>query len=108
MEKLEGGLITSELELYFAQQDLIGTTWSTCLFSDSCVLDDLMSQRTKTKLSNGEMQVKGDQWPIFLYADYMYDSEDPWNGLLRSGLLVSVSFITIPMIATTLSFFLGL
>ena len=107
MEKLEGGSITSEPELYFAQQDLIGTTRSTCLFSDFCVLDDLMSQRTKTKLSNGEMQVKGDQWPIFLYADYMYDSEDPWNGLLHSGLLVSVSFIAIPMIATTLSFFLG-
>jgi len=35
--------------------------------------------------------VAGDQWPIFLYADYTYDPEDPWNGLLRSGLLVSVS-----------------
>ena len=33
----------------------------------------------------------GDQWPIFLYADYTYDAEDPWNGLLRSALLVSVS-----------------
>ena len=61
-------------------------------FSDSCVLDDLMNQRTKAKLSNGEMQVNGDQWPVFLYADYMYDPEDPWNGLLHSGLLVSVSF----------------
>ena len=95
MEKLEGGSITSEPELYFVQQDLIGTTWSMCLFSNSCVLDDLMSQRMKTKLSNREMQVKGDQWPVFLYADYMYDSEDPWNGLLRSGLLVSVGFIAI-------------
>ena len=46
---------------------------------------------THTKLANGELQVSGDQWPIFLYADYTYDSEDPWNGLLRSGLLVSVS-----------------
>ena len=27
---------------------------------------------------------------MFLYADYLYDQEDPWNGLLRSGLLVSV------------------
>ena len=95
MEKLEGGSITSEPELYFARQDLIGTTQSTWLFSDSCILDDLMSQRTKTKLSNGEMQVKGNQWPVFLYADYMYDSEDPWNGLLHSRLLVSVGFIAI-------------
>ena len=47
--------------------------------------------RTKTKLINGQIQVAGDQWPVFLYANYMYDAEDPWNGLLRSGLLVSVS-----------------
>ncbi|KIK11326.1 hypothetical protein PISMIDRAFT_651995, partial [Pisolithus microcarpus 441] len=33
--------------------------------------------------------VPGDQWPVFLYADYSYDPEDPWNGLLWSGLLVS-------------------
>lgn len=47
--------------------------------------------RTKLKLSNGQIQVAGDQWPILLYANYTYDPEDPWNGLLRSGLLVSVS-----------------
>ncbi|KIM63455.1 hypothetical protein SCLCIDRAFT_53690, partial [Scleroderma citrinum Foug A] len=35
------------------------------------------------------LQVAGDQWPIFLYANYTYDVEDPWNGLLQSGLLVS-------------------
>ncbi|KAG2136453.1 hypothetical protein DEU56DRAFT_871539 [Suillus clintonianus] len=33
-------------------------------------------------------QVCGDQWPIFLYAHYVYDHEDPWSGLLRSRLLV--------------------
>jgi len=53
------------------------------------------SQRTKTKLSNGEVQVRGDQWPIFLYANYSYNSEDPWNRLLHSSLLVSVSFIAV-------------
>lgn len=37
------------------------------------------------------MPVRGDQWPIFIYAGYNYDPEDPWNGLLRSSLLVSVS-----------------
>ena len=41
---------------------------------------------------NGQLQVAGDQWPIFLYANDSYDAEDPWNGLLRSGLLISVSF----------------
>ena len=50
-----------------------------------------MATRTHTKLANGEIQVAGDQWPIFLYANYTYDPEDPWNGLLRSNLLVLVS-----------------
>jgi hypothetical protein len=36
------------------------------------------------------MHVRGDQWPVFLYADLAYDAEDPWNGLMRSQLLVSV------------------
>ena len=49
----------------------------------------------KTKLTNGQIQVAGDQWPLLLYANYTYDAEDPWNGLLRSGLLVSVSLSTI-------------
>ncbi|OBZ79369.1 hypothetical protein A0H81_01032 [Grifola frondosa] len=31
----------------------------------------------------------GDQWPIFLYANNQYDPDDPWNGLLRSRLLVT-------------------
>ena len=39
---------------------------------------------------NSQIQVMGDQWPVFLYTNYMYDPEDPWNGLLQSGLLVSV------------------
>ncbi|KIM63176.1 hypothetical protein SCLCIDRAFT_1214486, partial [Scleroderma citrinum Foug A] len=43
----------------------------------------------RTKLVNGQIQVAGDQWPVFLYADYTYDVEDPWNSLLHSGLLVS-------------------
>ena len=50
--------------------------------------------RTRMKLVNGQIQVAGDQWPIFLYANYTYDPEDPWNGLLHSGLLVSVSLST--------------
>ena len=52
-----------------------------------------MSSRTRAKLANGEIQVARDQWPIFLYANYTYDAEDPWNSLLHSGLLVSVNTI---------------
>ncbi|KAG1898245.1 uncharacterized protein F5891DRAFT_1129640 [Suillus fuscotomentosus] len=48
---------------------------------------DWSNAETKTKLQNGEIIVTGDQWPLFLYADYHYDPEDPWNGLLRSALL---------------------
>ncbi|KAF9230892.1 hypothetical protein BU15DRAFT_56753, partial [Melanogaster broomeanus] len=50
---------------------------------------DWGSLETKTKLVSGQIQVAGDQWPVLLYANYTYDPEDPWNGLLRSGLLVS-------------------
>ena len=39
------------------------------------------------------MMVSGDQWPIFLYHGYAYDSEDPWNGLFRSAILVSVCIL---------------
>ncbi|KAG1836688.1 hypothetical protein DFJ58DRAFT_669456 [Suillus subalutaceus] len=42
----------------------------------------------KENLQSGEILVCGDQWPIFLYAHYLYDPEDPWCGLLRSHLLV--------------------
>ncbi|KAG1843618.1 hypothetical protein C8R48DRAFT_618585 [Suillus tomentosus] len=37
---------------------------------------------------HGKMLVSGDQWPIFLYANQVYDPEDPWCSLLRSRLLV--------------------
>jgi hypothetical protein len=46
--------------------------------------------RTRKKLKDGEMVIPGDQWPVFLYAGYMYDPEDPWKGLFRSPLLISV------------------
>ena len=85
----------SKLELCSVPQDLIGTTQSMYFCFLIIAFNNLMIRRTKIKLSNGEMQVKGDQWPIFLYADYTYDFEDPWNGLLHSGLLVLVSFIAI-------------
>jgi hypothetical protein len=50
-----------------------------------------VAHRTKEKLRNGELAVTGDQWPVFLYHGYHYNEEDPWNGLFRSSLLVTVS-----------------
>jgi hypothetical protein len=52
----------------------------------------LMCIRTKEKLQSGEMLIPGDQWPVFLYAGYHFDPEDPWRGLLRSSILLSVRF----------------
>ncbi|KAG2039792.1 hypothetical protein BDR03DRAFT_933075 [Suillus americanus] len=43
---------------------------------------------TKLALKSGETAVRGDQWPMFLYAGYEYDPEDPWRGLLRGEILV--------------------
>ena len=79
----------------FVPPVLIGPILSMYLQSylvDSCLNSVL---RTKAKLTNGQIQVAGDQWPVFLYADYIYDTEDPWNGLLHNGLLVSMSPLTV-------------
>ncbi|RDB25923.1 hypothetical protein Hypma_006362 [Hypsizygus marmoreus] len=46
--------------------------------------------RVKSKLRDGDYIIPGDQWPIMIYKDYKYDPEDPWNGLLRNRLLISV------------------
>lgn len=54
--------------------------------------------RTKEKLQSGELLVRGDQWPLFLYTDLAYDPADPWSGLLRSQLLVSVRVSPSPSI----------
>ena len=72
------------------QWALIGTTLSKFLAVYCHKVADHTPSRTRAKLINGKIQVAGDQWPVFLYADFSYDTEDPWNGLLHSGLLVSV------------------
>jgi len=43
------------------------------------------------KLSSSEMPVQGDQWPMLVYADQVYDPCEPWEGLFRSKILVWVS-----------------
>ena len=58
----------------------------------SAVLDlQVILPRVKAKLRNGDIVIPGDHWPILLYARYEYNSEDPWKGLFRSSILVSVS-----------------
>ncbi|KAF8329620.1 hypothetical protein F5887DRAFT_896688, partial [Amanita rubescens] len=49
---------------------------------------DWNDPETRTKLTSGQLAVKGDQWPLILYAKQEFDPEDPWDGLFRSELLV--------------------
>ncbi|KAG5633240.1 hypothetical protein H0H81_009560, partial [Sphagnurus paluster] len=49
---------------------------------------DIFYSRIQTKLRSGELSALGDEWPSFLFHGYIYDPEDPWNGLFRSSLLV--------------------
>ena len=50
-----------------------------------------MNSWTKERLHSCKLMVSEDQWPIFIYQGYNYNSEDPWNGLFCSSLLVLVS-----------------
>lgn len=45
--------------------------------------------------------LSGDLWPRFLYRYFEYNPEDPWEGLLRSSLLVMVSLSSfgLPIVA---------
>jgi hypothetical protein len=49
--------------------------------------------RIRKKLSNGEIAVKGDQWPMLLYADQEFDPDEPWSGLFRNKYLVWASHL---------------
>jgi hypothetical protein len=89
MSRLTAGFITSAPEHCYAPLAWTGPAMSTDPYYLGFPL--LICSRIKEKLRNGEISVSGDHWPVFLYHGYNYDPEDPWNGLLRSALLVSVS-----------------
>ena len=57
--------------------------------------------RIKATLRSGEMQVPGDQWPIFIYARCEYDPEDAWKGAFRSAILIAVSETQSPVNQTS-------
>jgi hypothetical protein len=50
-----------------------------------------MLERIKEKLRSGDLILPGDQWPTFLYAGH-FDREDPWKGLFKNTILISVSW----------------
>jgi hypothetical protein len=49
----------------------------------------------REKLRNGEIVISGNQWPVFLYHGYSFNKDDPWNGLFRSALLVTVRMLVV-------------
>ncbi|KAG2343793.1 hypothetical protein BDR05DRAFT_975800 [Suillus weaverae] len=49
---------------------------------------DWHDTETKQSLKSSETTVHSNQWPMFLYAGYVYNSKDPWKGLLRSKILI--------------------
>lgn len=82
-----------------------GLDWSNLEYEYISLFDcSLTSHRIKDKLRSGEMAVKGDHWPIFLYQDHTYDPSDPWNGLFRNAILVSVR-VTYHDIKSTMTWF---
>ncbi|EGN96502.1 hypothetical protein SERLA73DRAFT_124366 [Serpula lacrymans var. lacrymans S7.3] len=50
---------------------------------------DWEDEETRAKLRNGDIHIAGDHWPIFLYADCIYNAEDPWMGLFKNNVLIS-------------------
>jgi hypothetical protein len=71
-----------------------GLDWSNAECGDFIQMFIMMPQlvfgRTRDQLRDGELVITGDQWPVFLFSEYKYDPENPWNGLFRSSLLVTV------------------
>ncbi|KAH6903037.1 hypothetical protein BKA70DRAFT_1027076, partial [Coprinopsis sp. MPI-PUGE-AT-0042] len=55
-----------------------------------CPIDyDWNDPETRERLRNGTLTVSGDQWPLFLWKDYIYSPSNVWDGLFRSTLLIS-------------------
>lgn len=80
-------LTISTLEHSFVQLAWIGPILSKWVMQTHSVFHN----RTRVELIKRQIQVAGDQWPTFLYANYTYDAKDSCNGLLCSGLLISAS-----------------
>ncbi|TEB38826.1 hypothetical protein FA13DRAFT_1785110 [Coprinellus micaceus] len=49
---------------------------------------DWKDEKIRRDLESGNLVPSGDLWPRFLYRNYQYNPLDPWDGLMRSALLV--------------------
>ncbi|KAF6741224.1 hypothetical protein DFP72DRAFT_1084620 [Ephemerocybe angulata] len=50
---------------------------------------DWNDPKIRRDLSSGQLVPSGDLWPRFIFRGYEYVPSEPWQGLLRSSLLVS-------------------
>ncbi|KAJ3534587.1 hypothetical protein NMY22_g6866 [Coprinellus aureogranulatus] len=44
--------------------------------------------KIRRDLASGQLTPSGDLWPRFIYRSFDYNPKDPWDGLLRSSLLI--------------------
>ncbi|KAI0310927.1 hypothetical protein OF83DRAFT_1069701 [Amylostereum chailletii] len=51
---------------------------------------DWSNAKTREALRTGSLSVPGNHWPVLLYVDLEYDPNDPWNGFMKSKVLVYV------------------
>ncbi|TEB19192.1 hypothetical protein FA13DRAFT_1618602 [Coprinellus micaceus] len=49
---------------------------------------DWNDEKIRRDLAGGHLIPSGDLWPRFIYRYFEYNPQDPWDGLLRSSLLV--------------------
>ncbi|TEB36975.1 hypothetical protein FA13DRAFT_1622502, partial [Coprinellus micaceus] len=49
---------------------------------------DWNDTKIRRELKSGHLVPSGDMWPRFLFRNYEYNTSDPWDGLLRSAILV--------------------
>lgn len=77
---------------FFALLALIGHKMSTSSSSvwRFLIIKKYFAVRVKEMLRSGNYSVAGDQWPILMYKDEIYDPEDPWRGLFKNRILVLV------------------
>ncbi|TFK18410.1 hypothetical protein FA15DRAFT_567730, partial [Coprinopsis marcescibilis] len=50
---------------------------------------DWDNEENRSDLRSGKKVIPGDAWPTFCFKDYVYNDEDPYEGLLKSDLLVT-------------------
>ncbi|KAJ2922523.1 hypothetical protein H1R20_g14572, partial [Candolleomyces eurysporus] len=50
---------------------------------------DWNNEETRNALRSGKIVTTGDQWPIFLYDALRYNPENPWEGFMKSNVMVS-------------------